>query len=501
MSIVLTNDPPPPYQGRLYYAIRSCEYLRGPAIFLEREDCSVYFEKQNDEEGACEYKICRSLQQAVAFIEPSLVVAPALEPANSKNAPLLITAASPKKKPARKRDNSPFVSHEPPAKKVKLQSRTKLRYDENIAILQEYKEKHGTCDIPVKHPSIMNTKFEILPRWISEMRKEIKAGGERIGAERMKRLLDAGFCMTPNRGFSERSKLLLEQVASQFDGMLAELCVFKDKHGHCNVPDHLGPEKKRTPLRTWIIRLRHEYTKMKQGKDSILNVERVAQLSGLGFDLASPHRRRTFEDRAYEWLEYRTKHGQEPRRESEAEGLAVWTTKIRSKYEMKKAGEKTNITQEQIDLLTKWGFKWEADSKFAPKNNGVQTKKWEERFDDLLAYKDEHGHCQVPQSYPGLGPWVKRQRKEGTQMRRNLKSRLTQEKIDTLTAAGFVWEVRPSFGGTKKTPPRASYPDSESSSDEEEEQQEPIAHRNQPLVQDYATNATNHYMRNRYNLY
>ncbi len=33
----------------------------------------------------------------------------------------------------------------------------------------------------------------------------------------------------------------------------------------------------------------------------------------------------------------------------------------------------------------------------------AERKSWEERFQDLLRYKEEHGHTRVPQSYPGLG--------------------------------------------------------------------------------------------------
>ena len=69
------NEKRPPYQGRLYYAIQSCEFLRGPAIFFEHEDCSVYLEsrKKNSqgEEEPCSFKVCRSLDEAVKFVQPS----------------------------------------------------------------------------------------------------------------------------------------------------------------------------------------------------------------------------------------------------------------------------------------------------------------------------------------------------------------------------------------------------------------------------------------------
>jgi len=63
---------------------------------------------------------------------------------------------------------------------------------------------------------------------------------------------------------------------------------------------------------------------------------------------------------------------------------------------------------------------------------------WEQRFKELRAFANKHGHCYVPWNYtptPGLGPWVAQMRyhkRRGT---------LTKEKFRLLTHFGFTWSV------------------------------------------------------------
>ena len=75
-----------------------------------------------------------------------------------------------------------------------------------------------------------------------------------------------------------------------------------------------------------------------------------------------------------------------------------------------------------------------------------QTEKWLVKFDELKAFKEVKGHCQVPHSYkenPGLGRWAKRQRYQyklyHTAGKRSL-STMSQERIDMLEDLGFVWD-------------------------------------------------------------
>lgn len=71
-------------------------------------------------------------------------------------------------------------------------------------------------------------------------------------------------------------------------------------------------------------------------------------------------------------------------------------------------------------------------------------KSWDERFQDLLRYKEQHGDVLVPQSYPVLGHWVHRQRMEFSRLKRGLTSRISADKIEKLRSIGFVFLTRKS---------------------------------------------------------
>ena len=70
---------------------------------------------------------------------------------------------------------------------------------------------------------------------------------------------------------------------------------------------------------------------------------------------------------------------------------------------------------------------------------------WEQRFNELLDYKKEHGHCLVPMNYkenPQLANWVSTQRQEWKLFKDNRQTRLNEEKASLLNDIGFVWEAQ-----------------------------------------------------------
>ena len=77
--------------------------------------------------------------------------------------------------------------------------------------------------------------------------------------------------------------------------------------------------------------------------------------------------------------------------------------------------------------------------------NQYQIDKWQERYEDLVAFQQSHGHCNVPHHYTEnivLGRWVKRQRHQFKLRQQGNHSHITQERIDTLEALGFTWDTR-----------------------------------------------------------
>lgn len=76
---------------------------------------------------------------------------------------------------------------------------------------------------------------------------------------------------------------------------------------------------------------------------------------------------------------------------------------------------------------------------------------WEQRYQELLEYKNKHGNCLIPVGYEGnpqLANWVSTQRQEWKSFSSNKPSRLTEERVALLNKVGFVWEAH--RGGARK---------------------------------------------------
>ena len=73
---------------------------------------------------------------------------------------------------------------------------------------------------------------------------------------------------------------------------------------------------------------------------------------------------------------------------------------------------------------------------------------FDERFEDLLAFKEKHGHCNPPSTpsseYASLGKWANHVRLSYRQIQSKNQPhiRLTDEHIKRLTDLGFVWKAR-----------------------------------------------------------
>lgn len=96
-----------------------------------------------------------------------------------------------------------------------------------------------------------------------------------------------------------------------------------------------------------------------------------------------------------------------------------------------------NLSEEEIKILLD-GAKFEVDSvdkKSLVDQDPIQNA-WEYQFLELVRFKEEYGHCEVPRKHP-LGSWVSNQR----QRRRT--GQLRKERIERLDKIGFVWSVRP----------------------------------------------------------
>ena len=80
-------------------------------------------------------------------------------------------------------------------------------------------------------------------------------------------------------------------------------------------------------------------------------------------------------------VEYYTKHQSDPPNNDgnpENRRMYSWCRKVREKYWDIKAGKTNNLTQEQIDKLTMWGFDWKTPDTYKQVVQKAPAKTWDE---------------------------------------------------------------------------------------------------------------------------
>mmetsp|Transcript_32706 Transcript_32706/g.50738 ORF Transcript_32706/g.50738 Transcript_32706/m.50738 type:complete len:353 (-) Transcript_32706:57-1115(-) len=117
--------------------------------------------------------------------------------------------------------------------------------------------------------------------------------------------------------------------------------------------------------------------------------------------------------------------------------LAQWVKRQRSQYKLKKSGKHSNLSDAREKALDDLGFIWDSHRVF-----------WEERLEELRAFRDEHGHANVPTKYPKnqqLAVWAKCQRRQFKLLvQGNPQSNMTKERIAKLASVGFIFDPRKS---------------------------------------------------------
>jgi hypothetical protein len=85
----------------------------------------------------------------------------------------------------------------------------------------------------------------------------------------------------------------------------------------------------------------------------------------------------------------------------------------------------------------------EAHSRRTKRSRKLQPENWQERFEELLQFRQKHGHFLVPNSFPPnqqLAQWVKRQRYQYKLKHSGHHSTLSNDREALLNSVGFVWD-------------------------------------------------------------
>jgi len=148
-------------------------------------------------------------------------------------------------------------------------------WDKHMHNLRNFKDKNGHCRVPRHYEE--NPK---LGRWVMNVRSHFQflQKGKKsslVTDERLKQLQDIDFEFTP------KTKSHTKYYIDRWVHHLKELYRFKERHGHCRVPQRFTDNKK---LGGWVLYVRHQYRKHLNGQSSTLTPERIEQLMELGFD-------------------------------------------------------------------------------------------------------------------------------------------------------------------------------------------------------------------------
>eukprot|EP00984_Skeletonema_dohrnii_P014666 scaffold6187_cov113-Skeletonema_dohrnii-CCMP3373.AAC.2 len=304
------------------------------------------------------------------------------------------------------------------------------RYEE----LCDFRQEHGHCVVPRSNGR--------LGAWVEKMRIEHKKYNTLLSEEdprnsklktiltqdRVQKLNDIDFV------WNVREK--------QFEQNLGELRIYKEMNGH------IDPRFMNGKLALWVRRMEREYRLYLQAtseeeESAVMSKERRLALESVGFceemfdeprSRSTVKPRATWEERFEELKEYKRVNGDcvVPKNYGP---LGSW---VRSQRHLRKEQGTMGVSfegggqlsQDRVDRLNDLGFVWD-----------VHQYQWNQTYHELLAYRKEHGDCNVPMSYGGLGLWVFNQRAYYNSYRRGQSSHMTESRLQMLESIGFAFDL------------------------------------------------------------
>mmetsp|Transcript_37868 Transcript_37868/g.64652 ORF Transcript_37868/g.64652 Transcript_37868/m.64652 type:complete len:658 (-) Transcript_37868:350-2323(-) len=144
----------------------------------------------------------------------------------------------------------------------------------------------------------------------------------------------------------------------------------------------------------------------------------------------------SWERRFGELIEFKRIHGhcEVPQNYAENTSLGTWVNKQRMEQKNRIEGKNSSLNDARLERLQSIDFRW-------AKRKGQAS--WDEKFNELVAYKAKFGNCHVPTKYKNntaLGRWVSTQRAEYKKYQEGqAKTSMNADKIRRLEAIGFAW--------------------------------------------------------------
>jgi len=271
------------------------------------------------------------------------------------------------------------------------------KWEDMFALLVQYKEREGDCNVPQKHKE----DGKSLGVWLNNQRQIQSNVGRRLDPDLEKRLTELG--------------VVWDIQGQRWDDMYSLLLQYKAREGNCNVP--FNHKENGLNLGMWL-------NNQRKGKKS---GKLESQKQKLLENISVVWSRKSHWDGAFALLkQYKRREGNCDvpfRHKEDGQNLGSWLGKQR---ENKKNGR---LEPKREKRLEKIGVVWSPHS-----------SKWDDMYSMLEQYKAENGHCNVPQKHQkdgqNLGNWLMTQCKD----RRNGKLECVRQK--RLEELGVVWSRR-----------------------------------------------------------
>jgi Helicase associated domain len=210
-----------------------------------------------------------------------------------------------------------------------------------------------------------------------------------------------------------------------------ELVAYKSQYGNCIVPRGFSLNPK---LACWVAEQRKQYKLHVDGKHSPITPNRIQLLEGIGF--AWNAHEAAWDKHFNDLRSFKDDHGdcKVPLMHPKYPKLGLWVKEQRRHFTLLKEGKESHMTQERIHKLNSLGFCWH-----------THKSTWNERFHELIQFKEQYGHCVVPLPFspnPRLGTWVHQQRRQYRYYKEGCPCHMTPERIRCLDSIGFSWHSR-----------------------------------------------------------
>jgi hypothetical protein len=304
---------------------------------------------------------------------------------------------------------SPRKSRSPKKSRLSIPSTNDTELMEQ---LKAYKNKHGNCNVPYHEGGKLG-------RFVGELRKKYKDGT--IANELKTELETMGFDWDPRQ--------------TLWDAKYKQLLAFYEENGHSNYP-MIGD-----PLANWVYLQKKKYREGKMTKeliDLMENIEfkwEVKQLTSSTESFPST----SLKESMVQLKAYKTVFGNcnVPHQRCK---LGRFVGELRNKY---KDGTLGNELKAELDMM---GFNWEAKQQLPSSKKSrksISSTSEQESMEQLKAYKNKHGNCNVLYQEGKLGRFVgelRKKYKDGT---------LANELKTELETMGFDWDPRQTLWDAK----------------------------------------------------